>query len=188
MVYKIKFISEEVDGFFREIEIDSDATFLDLSDAILQSCGYSDDQMTSFYVCDDEWDRSQQITREDVTDPSAEDEDLYLMADTPLADFINDKGQRFEYVFDTFTERSFYLQVKDIITNRHLDKAVVVRQHGEPPAQIGEADADLAAIPPLGKKGEPLPDDMDDDFYDDGQFDSEDFDAEGFEISDERPY
>ena len=38
MLYRIKFISDEVDGFVREIQIDSDATFLDLSRAILKSC------------------------------------------------------------------------------------------------------------------------------------------------------
>ena len=50
MLYRIKFICEEVDGFLREIKIDSEATFLDLNKAILDSCGYPDDQMTSFYV------------------------------------------------------------------------------------------------------------------------------------------
>ena len=46
MLFRIKFISDEVDGFLREIKIDSDATFLDLNKAILESCGYTDDQMT----------------------------------------------------------------------------------------------------------------------------------------------
>ena len=31
MLYRIKYICEEVDGFVREIKIDSDATFLDLN-------------------------------------------------------------------------------------------------------------------------------------------------------------
>lgn len=187
MIYKIKFISEEADGFFREIEIDSDSTFLDLSNAILQSCGYPDDQMTSFYVCNDEWERGSQITREDVSDPTDEEEDLYLMEKTPLSDFIDDKGQRFEYVFDPFSERSFYLQVKDLITGKHLKSAAVVRQQGDAPQQILTLDAD--PVVPVGKKGEPVTDDYDDDiFYGDREFDSEDFDPDGFEISDGQPY
>lgn len=48
MVYKFRIISDEVDGFFREIKIDSDASFYDLHEAILKSVGYKDDQMTSF--------------------------------------------------------------------------------------------------------------------------------------------
>ena len=101
MLYRIKFISEEVDGFLREIKIDSEATFLDLNKAILDSCGYPDDQMTSFYVCNDEWERYQQITREDVAEPSHEDEDLYVMADTKLSEFVEVEEQKFPFeIFD----------------------------------------------------------------------------------------
>ncbi len=188
MVYKIKFISEEVDGFIREIKIDSDSTFLDLSNAVLQSCGYPDDQLTSFYVCNDEWERGHQITREDMTD-SEEDEDLFLMSDTPLSDFIDDEGQRFEYIFDPFSERSFFLQVKEVITGEHLTAPEVVRSKGDAPVQLIQLEADpLAATAVAGGK---LGDDIlgdDDLFYGDSSFDSEDFDPEGFEISDGNPY
>lgn len=186
MVYKIKFISEEVDGFFREFEIDSDATFLDLSNAVLQLCGYPDDQMTSFYVCNDEWERGSQITREDVSDPTCEDEDLYLMADTTLSDMIDDKGQRFEYVFDPFSERSFYLQVKDVITGRHLDGYELTRSAGEPPVQVEMIDEPVVTKTTAGKGDD---DDFDDEsFYGDSSFDSEDFDPEGFEVTEELLY
>lgn len=190
MLYKIKFISEEVDGFFRELHIDSDATFLDLSNAILQACGYPDDEMTSFYVSDDEWERGQQITREDVSFPgdNNEEEDLFVMADTPLSEFIDDVGQRFEYVFDPFNERSFFLQVKDIIAGEHLDAPEVVRQAGEAPVQILAPVDD--PVPAAAKKGAATgADDFDDSlFYGSDSFDSEDFDPEGFEISSDDAY
>ena len=38
MIFRIKFISDEVDGFVREVKIDSDATFLDLNAIIHASC------------------------------------------------------------------------------------------------------------------------------------------------------
>ena len=46
MIFRIKFISDEVDGFVREVKIDSDATFLDLNAIILASCKFHDEQMT----------------------------------------------------------------------------------------------------------------------------------------------
>ena len=52
MVYRFIFISDEVDDFYREIQISSSATFLDFSNAILKSVGYPDDQMTSFFMCE----------------------------------------------------------------------------------------------------------------------------------------
>ena len=51
MKYKIIVESEEVEDFRRDILIDEDATFLDLSNTILKSCDYPDHQRTSFYVC-----------------------------------------------------------------------------------------------------------------------------------------
>ena len=37
MVYKFRIISDEVDDFLREIDIDSEASFYDLHEAILKS-------------------------------------------------------------------------------------------------------------------------------------------------------
>lgn len=117
MIYRIKFISDETDGFVREIEIDSEATFLDLNKAILDSCNYPDDQMTSFYICDEEWERKQQITREDMGS-EASDVDIYTMDKVKLSEFIEDEEQKLEFVFDPFNERVFYLDVKEFIPGK----------------------------------------------------------------------
>ena len=45
MVFKFVILSDEVDNFVREILIESDATFLGLNDAILESVGYGREQM-----------------------------------------------------------------------------------------------------------------------------------------------
>ena len=66
MVYKFRIISDEVDDFLREIQIDSEASFYDLHEAILKSTGYKDDQMTSFFICDDDWEKETEITLEDI--------------------------------------------------------------------------------------------------------------------------
>ena len=48
MVFRFLILSDEVDDFKREIKIDSEATFLDLYNAIMDSVGYTKDQMCSF--------------------------------------------------------------------------------------------------------------------------------------------
>ena len=53
MIYKINFMSEEVDDFKLSFEASSEATFLELHKAILAAVGYPDDQMTSFFMCND---------------------------------------------------------------------------------------------------------------------------------------
>ena len=52
MIYRFTIISDEVDDFVREIQIDPEATFYDFHEAILKSVGYANDQMTSFFICD----------------------------------------------------------------------------------------------------------------------------------------
>ena len=62
MIYKLTFLSEEADSFRRVFEADSEATFLDLHKAILASVNYPDDQMTSFFMCNDRWEKEQEVT------------------------------------------------------------------------------------------------------------------------------
>lgn len=195
MVYRIKFISDEVDGFLREIKIDSDATFLDLNKIILESCGYPDDQMTSFYICDEEWERGTQITREDMGFGSA-DEDLYVMEETRLSEFIEDEDQRLEFVFDPFADRCFFLDVKEMIPGEHLDKAEILRVKGAAPKQIEGFDVDPLAAASTKKNARKktaasMEDDFDDQalmFGNEAAFNDDEIDLEGFEISEGNPY
>ncbi len=191
MLYRIKFICEEVDGFVRELKIDSDATFLDLNKAVLDSCGYADDQMTSFFLCDEEWERKEQVTREDMGASGYDDEDIYVMADTRLSELIEEEEQHLEYVFDPFNNRSFYLDVKEIIPGQHLKKAEVVRSKGDAPVQIEGMDDDPIAPLKGGKKKTAASyDDFDEDslFSGVGGFNDDELDLDGFEISEGNPY
>ena len=57
MIYRFTLISDEADDFIREIQIDPEATFYDFHEAIVKSVGYTDDQMTSFFICDYDWEK-----------------------------------------------------------------------------------------------------------------------------------
>lgn len=184
MTFRIKFISPEVDGFLRELEIDSDATFLDLARAVLASCGYPDDQMTSFFVCNDEWERGEQITREDMGAGSSADEDVFTMDSTPLTDFIEDEGQNLEFVFDPFSDRTFYMTVKEATPGKHLSEPAVLRAKGDAPRQIEELDFSLPAAGTAGKGGAAAPDEDDLLFGEGAAFNDDELDPEGFEITD----
>ena len=95
MVYKFRLLSDEVDDFRRDIEIDSDATFFELHKAILESVNYPDDQMTSFFICNDQWIKEVEITREDMGSMS-EDEN-YIMAETVIGDLVEDEKQTLDF-------------------------------------------------------------------------------------------
>ena len=134
MVYKFILLSDEVDDFVREIHIDSEATFLDLHDIILKSVGYNNDQPTSFFVCDEDWEKETEITQVEMD--TASDVDSYIMEDTKLEEFMDDEGQKLMFVFDYLNERSFFMELKSIITNKELDEAVCKVSKGKAPVQV----------------------------------------------------
>lgn len=138
MVYRFKIVSDEVNNFSREIEIDSDATFLQLRNAILESVDYSKDELDSFFICDDNWEKREEITIEDMG--SASDQDIWLMADTPVSDLVEEEGQRLIFVFDYLTERSFFMELRKILTGKTLKDPLCTRKEGKAPAQHVDID------------------------------------------------
>ena len=92
MIYRFNLISDEVDDFKLEIQIDSDDTFLSLRNVILDAAGYTKDQMDSFIICDEEWNKEKEVT---LTDMGADsDEDIWLMDETKISELIDDEGDR----------------------------------------------------------------------------------------------
>lgn len=174
MIYKITFSCEEGDPNFRRVfEADSEATFLDLHNAILQSVDYANDQMTSFYLCNEDWEKGQEVTL--IAMDSNFDYENMVMEDTHLSDLLTEQGQRLIYVFDPMFERYFFGSLKAIEPG-HIEGVVCVENTGRPPKQIKSEDPRLTN--PKGGS-----DDMgiDEDFYGDNQFNAEDIDSEGFQ-------
>lgn len=144
MVYRFVLVSDEAENFKREIEINSDDNFLNLRNAILDSVGFSKDDMNSFFLCDDSWEKHGEITLVDMD--SASDEDIWVMEDTALDSLIEDEGQKLIFVFDYLTDRSFFMELKEIITGQRLDQPECTKCKGNPPAQkidIEEFDSQL---------------------------------------------
>ena len=172
MIYRFTIISDEVDDFVREIQIDSEATFFELHQAILEAAKYKDDQMTSFFICDEDWEKEQEITLEDMG--SSSDEDSFIMRETCLSELLEDEKQKMLYVFDPLTERVFFIELSEIITGKDLGKAVCTRKEGIAPKQTVDFDEMFAA------SGTNL--DLGENFYGDEEFDMDDFDPEGFDM------
>lgn len=134
MVYRFKIVSDEVNNFSREIEIDSDASFLQLRNAILESVGYSKDELDSFFLCDDNWEKREEITIEDMG--SSSDQDIWIMADTTVSEMIEEEGQRLIFVFDYLTERCFFMELRKILPGKWLKDPLCTRKEGNAPKQF----------------------------------------------------
>ncbi len=175
MIFNFRLVSDEVDNFRREISIDADATFLDLRDAICDSVGYDKNQMCSFFLCDDNWEKGREITLEDMGSDS--DEEIYLMEETILSDYVDD-GQKLIFVFDYMTDRCFFIEMKKSVAGKNLKDPVCVASMGNPPAQlmdIEEFEARNATA--VSQTGE----DFDEEFYGSESYSDDEFDSAGFD-------
>ena len=174
MIYRFTIISDEVDDFVREIQIDPEATFFDLHEAILKAANYTNDQMTSFFICDDDWEKEKEITLEEMDNNP--EMDSWIMKETRLNELIEDEKQKLLYVFDYMTERCFFIELSEIITGKEIKGAKCTKKSGEAPKQTVDFEEMAAGGGSL---------DLDENFYGDQDFDMEDFDAEGFDVNDD---
>ncbi|MBQ8501179.1 MAG: hypothetical protein IJ494_02580 [Bacteroides sp.] len=169
MIYRFTLISDEADDFLREIQIDPEATFYDFHKEILKSVGYTDDQMTSFFICDDFWEKEKEITLEEMDDNP--EIDSWVMDETTISELVEDEKQKLLYVFDYMTERCFFIELSEIITGKSMSGAKCTKQEGEAPKQTVDFEEMAATNTSL---------DLDEDFYGDQDYDADEFDQDGF--------
>lgn len=170
MVFRFLLLSDEVDNFKREIKIDSDATFADLQKAIVDSVGFKTGEMASFFICNDEWEKEQEITSIEMDTSS--DEDSYVMSDTVLGDLLEEERQKLMFVFDYMTERAFYMEAREIILGQNLKEAVCSASTGNPPEQFIDFHEIETKTPSI---------ESDENFYGDEGYDIDELDSEGFD-------
>lgn len=173
MLYRLEFKSEESLDFSMLFDADPAATFLDLHKAILSAVEYPDDQMTSFFVCDDDWERQAEITLVDMGGEGFYDNQP--MESTHLEDVLEDEGAHLLYVFDPTHDRSFYGELIAIDTRQSVEGVELVDMEGKAPKQIKSQTS-------AGKKGKGQKLDFDDEFADIEGFNADDLDASGFSL------
>lgn len=180
MIYRFIIISDEAESFMREIKIDASATFLSFHEAILKACGYNNEDITYFTICENGWEKVQDITLEDFSTSS--EQDSYVMRNTALNEFLEDEKQHLLYTFDTLADRKFFIELSEI-SKGHLDEPVLSRSMGEPPVQHLDLDLLMQRNPVVPANDDAF---IDDDMTSDS-FSDEDIEMEGLDFTDE-PY
>ncbi len=178
MTYKITLFSQESEDFVLEIMIDADAYFMDLHKLILDSCHYSEGEGHCFLLCDENWHVSQRILLHD-SGKLGSDEDLFLMEDSTLGDFIEDEGQRLAYVFDGVGRRLFLMELSEVIFGKPQLHPIVSRRHGQVPVQYWDEVVDEATVKPVPAV------ELEEEAESEESFDENEIDLEGFEIGEE---
>ena len=171
MIYNFIVCSEESENFKLEILIDSEDTFLRLRNVILDAAGYNKDQLDSFIICDEDWNKEKEVTYMEMDSDS--DEDIWIMEDTTLAELIEEEGQRMKFVFDYMTDRYFYLRLKETQPGKSLHDPLCQRKEGKAPKESIDLDTAMPVIP----KVESMQiEELDADFFGDEEFNDDELD------------
>lgn len=135
MIYKFRIISDESKAFARELLIDSEQTFLDFHHCLQENLAYDPAQLSSFFITNASWEKQFQITLIDMMD--VEGGNCLTMEQRKISQDMEKKGDRMLYVFDFFSERSFFIELTEVM-NISESKALpkVIFEHGDPPPQI----------------------------------------------------
>lgn len=130
MAIRLRLISDESENFVRDVEINSENTFLDLHNFLQKILGFENGEMASFFETDNDWTKEIEIPLMDMN-PEA-DEAVITMAEAKLGDYISEAKQRLLYTFDLFSDRNIFIEVFDV-DNSKCSEPKVLRSVGDPP-------------------------------------------------------
>ena len=99
--FRVLLDSENNSEIFRDILIKDTDNFESFYKSIVSSFRFQGDQMASFYVSNDSWDKGHEISLEDMTygDDSV-DSPAAVMKDAIIKDFLEEPDQKFILVYD----------------------------------------------------------------------------------------
>ncbi len=138
MILRIRLTFLEDKNFFRDFEIHSEKTFLDFHKIIQKELNYEKEYMASFFLCDKEWERKEEITLIDIGDDLVSKMPIHKMEESVIEEFLDEEGQRMSYLFDFFSDRSFYMEVSDSRDDKNDEEFNTINcidGHGDPPPQ-----------------------------------------------------
>ncbi|MHC1702301.1 MAG: hypothetical protein AB9846_00205 [Tenuifilaceae bacterium] len=105
-------ISGEDKAFLRDYEIDSNQSFLHFHKVIQDNLKYDSSQLASFFLADEHWNKGLEFTIIDMENdggPAA-----IPMDSVNIGDIIKAKKERLLYVYDIYTDNSFFFELMDI--------------------------------------------------------------------------
>jgi len=167
---------------FRDIEIETTATFEELHRALLDAFDFEEGEMASFYMSNETWEKGLEIPLMDMR--IGEGASANSMSNTTLGEMVTNPADKVLYVFDFLRMWIFYIELievkKDMPSTIYPRVALV---YGDAPSQDSK-EMDLFGDATGGDEmdefggNEPGDDeDGDDPFSDADQFDENDFDG-----------
>jgi hypothetical protein len=112
-VYRFRVTFEDYEDVYRDIDMPSKGTFLELHHEIHKSTGYNAEVSSSFYVSNDQWKKGTEIAH--LPNPRKKDTGVLIMEDIRLSKFIDDPHQKFYYIYNFDRPYDFHVELIKIL-------------------------------------------------------------------------
>jgi hypothetical protein len=176
--FRVLIDTESKEDVFRDINISANSSFEDFYHTIIHAFEFSGEQLGSFYLSNEDWDKGHEFVLMDMglTDES---DAPSVMAETKLNAYIKKEGQRLIMVYDFLRMWCFLIELIEINSTKISGPEIVIAI-GDAPDELerdpdGNGSFDIGSSADLGK-------DIDDIF---SEFDEDDEDFEDFENIDD---
>ena len=179
--FRVLLDSDKNEEVFRDVLISDASDFETFYHAIMKSFDFKGDQMASFYVSNEDWDKGHEISLLDMSyDDDSIDSPATVMKNAVIKDFLGEPDQRFILVYDFMKMWIFLVELIGYDRNEPESPEMLLAIGHSPKEESREAlDEDL-----LHESESLSTDDEEDDFG----FDEFDDDYSDDDLSDYNEY
>ena len=136
-LFRFRVYLEEDDQTYRDIELLTGQTFLELHQAIIKAFEFDGKHAASFFESNDRWERGREFSSLVMT--NKKDAPALSMVKTPVSALVSTPTQKFVYEYDPSKKWSFLVELIGISKDENPKKTypLCARKEGIAPPQYG---------------------------------------------------
>jgi hypothetical protein len=142
---KFRVVLDFEEDVFRDLLISEEDNFENFHNEILRSFGFPNNQMASFYMSNEKWDKGEEIPLFDMNEEFGP-EPLPTMSTLFLNEKLSEVGQRMVYVYDFMLMWCFFVEVISIEETKEQLPMMLTIFGEAPDAQDKEPDIQFEAV------------------------------------------
>lgn len=177
-IFKFRVIIDTEQDVFRDIEIETAATFEKLHAAILDAFDFEAGEMASFYMSNESWEKGLEIPLMDMAGDAA-----LSMKSTTLLEMVSKPSDKILYIYDFMRMWIFYVELMEVKKDKPSTiYPRVALAYGDAPSQDSK-EMDLFGSEFSEEEFNEMHGDVNDDADDEGEDDMFDADEDYFDES-----
>lgn len=138
MIYRFRVIldNDTEDDIFRDIEIYKTNSLEEFHETIINSFGFINNEMASFYISDNEWNQGEEISLFNFGDESKE---AKLMSSVAINQVINNENNKLIYIYDFLNMWVFLIELIEVSEEiKEINYPNIIFSKGELPEKAPE--------------------------------------------------